>query len=56
MEESDSFELTVDILSSCLNKSYRFLKASNRYDSSGVMGGVCKVWFIIHRNILIYDY
>ena len=29
---------------------------SEKYNSSSVMGGVCKVWYIIHRNILIYDY
>ena len=29
---------------------------SSRHNSSGVMGGVCKVWKIIHRNIMIYDY
>ena len=29
---------------------------SSRHDSSGVMGGVCKVWLVIHRNVMIYDY
>jgi len=29
---------------------------SEQHDSSSVMGGVCKVWSIIHRNILICDY
>ena len=36
-----------------------FLEAeqvSIRDNSSSVMGGVCKVWKIIHRNMLIYDY
>jgi len=25
-------------------------------NSQSVMGGVCKIWFFIHRNVLIYDY
>jgi len=29
---------------------------SEQNDSSSVMGGVCKVWYSIHRNILICDY
>ena len=36
---------------------FKFIdKVSSRDNSSGVMGGVCKVWLVIHRNVLIYDY
>ena len=34
----------------------RYDKVSSRHDSPGVMGGVCKVWYVIHRNVMIYDY
>jgi len=35
----------------------KYLNTSSiQFDSPSVMGGVCKIWLLIHRNILFYDY
>lgn len=35
---------------------YCSLTSSVQFCSPSVMGGVCKIWLFIHRNVLLYDY